>query len=312
MKILAGRREEVLRRKEEYDKQMDAYNEDMARRGIKRRQDEDNIMAPLQDKLESDLSKFNLLDFDIDLRRGYNFGHGDRETDNYIEVNIRCNEFNKSDEKVALSWSYQVGLDKEGNVENETSSWSGLKATTSDQIESLKQTVEALEFLNNIDWEEAIRVTFPDWKTYYEDAPEQPQSFNHAQELALATLEDAMDNPYEVIKVQGWSEDYPAWNWVRIDGMTDKQVKMTIVSDYIISRIQDYVDKNGEGWDGYGYGGIDNYIARLESELTDNTWNVRAKKVNVRPYDPPETIDLRKLIDEATAISEKIGPEQEG
>lgn len=297
MKILAGRREEVLRRKEEYDKQMDAYNEDMARRGMKKRQDEDNIMAPLRDKLESDLSKFNLLNFDIDLRRGYNFGHGDRETDNYIEVNIRCNEFNKSDEKVALSWSYEVGLDKEGNVENETSSWSGLKATTADQLESLKQTVQALEFLNNIDWEEAIRVTFPDWKTYYEDAPKQPERFDHAQELAIATLEDVLGEDQKLIKVYGWSEEYPGKYWVKVKGQTEKQWKLSIISDYLISRLQSKTYEGG--WQEMDDDEYRRLIDVLKRDIAEDSWTVRAKKTNVRPVEPVEIVDVDKLIADA-------------
>ena len=53
---------------------------------------------------------------------------------------------------VALSWKYEVRLNSDGEVTRETASWSGLKATNSTQLDSLKETVRILEILDSMNW----------------------------------------------------------------------------------------------------------------------------------------------------------------
>ena len=63
---------------------------------------------------------------------------------------------------VALRWEWRVTNDKYGSKDNEvmreTSSWSGLNGTTSEQLSDLRMSVNALEALSNITDEQIVRV----------------------------------------------------------------------------------------------------------------------------------------------------------
>jgi len=83
-----------------------------------------------------------------------------------IEVRVESNERNVHGKDKALSWNWRVSLDSGGEVVKETSSWSGLQATTPAQLDSLRETVKALEILNDIDWSHMLNVTLPDYREY--------------------------------------------------------------------------------------------------------------------------------------------------
>lgn len=73
---------------------------------------------------------------------------------------------------VALRWEWRVTNDKYGSKDNEvmreTSSWSGLNGTTSEQLSDLRMSVSALEALSNITDEEIVRVA-TSWVPRYND-----------------------------------------------------------------------------------------------------------------------------------------------
>lgn len=81
-------------------------------------------------------------------------------------VAIRVNEVTKWDDNVALAWNYDVKLDDQGNVNKETGSWSGLKATTPDQIDDLKESVRLMEIIGNIDWKSILHRAAIKWENY--------------------------------------------------------------------------------------------------------------------------------------------------
>jgi len=67
------------------------------------------------------------------------------------EVRVKANEYNRSD-NAALAWNWDVKFNRKGEIEKDSSSWSGLKAITPEQIADLEESVRVIKVLNNIDW----------------------------------------------------------------------------------------------------------------------------------------------------------------
>lgn len=187
MKITCNRRDDILKRKAEYEAD---YNSRKARHD--EQQDayyraERDVAELVESEVRSRLDAFRALQFDIRADRG-RWGSGG------MMIRIQCNENNKFDDDVALSWSYNVEMGKEGNVTKESSSWSGLKATTEAQMESLVQTVEALKYLNSVDWSVVLNKQMPKYKDYVTESDPQydKDKPNFERELFEADLEEAI------------------------------------------------------------------------------------------------------------------------
>lgn len=160
MNITCNRRDEILKQKAEWEAERDAAQAKHDEEEQSFYQAEYEVTSVVKDELEHQLSKFRALQFDVSVQRG-----GYRKKG--LHVRVECNEHNKFDDDVALSWNYNAELDKDGNVLKETSSWSGLKATTTSQMESLTQTLEALKYLNSVDWSVVLDKEMPKYKDYF-------------------------------------------------------------------------------------------------------------------------------------------------
>lgn len=123
--------------------------------------DREAAFDPIKNELESKLSIWSNLHFQISVQPKWG---------SVIDVEVRCNENEKFNDDVALAWNYEVSLTRDGDVVKESSSWSGLKATTREQIDSLQSSVEALRYLNNVDWENLLTVTLPDYEDYRQES----------------------------------------------------------------------------------------------------------------------------------------------
>ena len=181
-RITAGKREDILKRKAEYEAKKAAYRQDRYDRNMRFDKAEQDVTNPIKQQLESDLSVFDSLQFDVNVERNYG-GKG-------VRVRIECNENRKFDDSSALAWNYDVRLTDDGDVKRESSSWSGMKAVTPEQVKSLKQTVAAVEYLLYVDWASLINVTMPKYKDYYDGALPEPEAEDFDAELREAELED--------------------------------------------------------------------------------------------------------------------------
>lgn len=111
------------------------------------------IEQSLKEQILSGLNRFNLLHFDID---------ASVYSGSYINIRIECNHNDMYSDKNALSWEYKVEVNpfKDG-LEKSSGSYSGLNAVTPEQLESLRESYEALVYLNNIDWENVLNIAIP-------------------------------------------------------------------------------------------------------------------------------------------------------
>lgn len=91
-------------------------------------------------------------------------------SENYqtAEIRVDYGELRVSDESLPLKWSWRFKVDSRGRTSRESSSWSGLNATTSDHIAQLRQSVNALEALSNLDDERLVKLSFQNAPAYDE------------------------------------------------------------------------------------------------------------------------------------------------
>ena len=159
MKITCNRRDDILKQKSEYEAkraERQARYDEQSKRFY---QAENDITSMVEDEIKHQLSRFKALNFYVSVDRG-------RWRTPGLRVRVECNEDEKFNDNVALAWNYNANLNEDGEVEKETSSWSGLKATTADQLESLTETLEALKYLNSVDWATVLNKEMPKYKDY--------------------------------------------------------------------------------------------------------------------------------------------------
>lgn len=266
MRITAGKREDILRRKAEYDAQVAEYDARSKAASKKMRDDEYAAVAPLKEKLESDLAMWGTLAFDVYVSRDWGLG-SDRAKGDTLEVRINCNEHNKFNDNVALSWSYSVKL-RGGEIQAETSSWSGMKATTREQLDSLRETLYALEYLNRLDWKKLLSTTLPDVMSYYKDVGKKPEHQDFDAELMQAEVEELIGTN-KIIRVKSWeSAPYRGDMYLKIMSETASQYKVIIIPAYTVES------------------------GRAEQFLAEHTYENRVRKSSVRPVKPLDIVEV--------------------
>ena len=139
MKITCNRRDDILKRKQEYEsdraKRQAKYDEEY--RAYK--EEEYDRRRSLQEAVIRAIGS-TTLNLEIAVGPRLDGGYG-------VHVSDEDDKFN--DDK-ALSWDWRVSLDTNGYVKKESSSWSGLNAVSAANLRNLKEIVRVLEILNNI------------------------------------------------------------------------------------------------------------------------------------------------------------------
>ena len=196
MKILAKKRDDILRdkaayeadkakRHAEYNKQQEAYAEARYQ-----------VMSDIKSAVESELGNY-VDEVRIDIQVWDNIE---------VTVDNGDNPFGPS----ALSWNWGVKLDRDGNVVKDSGSWSGLSAVTLEQIQDLRNTADILEVLNNIDWKTLLNTKVLDYKDYVtmkDPSFEKPER-NYDAELKAADIEDIVGDENAAVFVGTALPDY--------------------------------------------------------------------------------------------------------
>lgn len=159
MKITCTKREDIIKQREAYEADRAARQARHDEQERKYDEAEDAITSAVANEIKSQLSKYSVLHFDVEVDRNNWRLPG-------LRIRVLCNERNLFDDDTALAWNYDVKLDESGNVNKESSSWSGLKATTKAQLESLTQTLDALKYLNSVDWATLLNKELPKYADY--------------------------------------------------------------------------------------------------------------------------------------------------
>lgn len=151
-------------------------------------------------------------------------------------IKITSDDFNKFDENVALSWSWSAYINKEGKLVKDSSSWSGLKATTPEQLDSLTETLRILKILNGIDWESILSDANrrrPSHSDYIDvEVPWRNDRPNFEQQLKEAEIENIVGKP---VLIQAAGNRYKGNDiWFLIVAETPKQYKVVEFAPYTI------------------------------------------------------------------------------
>lgn len=238
MKITCSKRDDILKEREEYNKKKATYDEAAHNADMKRQQDEQAVFSKLQAYLDDNLTKkFPALEFDIDLRRGWTFSRSKESEYDNVDINIRVNDHKMSDPSSALSWDYEVKVD-DGEVKKETSSWSGMQAVTKDQLESLRQTLGALEWLSTVDWAPLIKDKLPDSMDYYHDLPDRPEDRDFDKELFEEDIRDSFNTGIGFPGYQMTDNGYRgSQGYYFFYGETPTQYRYIFINAYYIKQI---------------------------------------------------------------------------
>ena len=181
------------RNRQKSDDAYDAYRKDQLAQ-----------FQPIKDNVEQLLAKYNLLNIDVNVDRNW----GDA-----VEVRVQCDEY-KHDDSTSLRWNYRATLMSDGELKKETGSWSGLSACTADQINHLKQSVEALEDLNNIDWKSLLKVQEIDRDKYTYDREDETPEYDYDAELKIEQLRDILGSNM-AIEFEHPKLEQLFWGWRR-------------------------------------------------------------------------------------------------
>lgn len=164
-------------------------------------------------------------------------------------AHVRVGNGTFANHEAPLTWSFEAILDKEGNVKKETGSWSGLNATTPEDVKKLRDIVDVLEILNNMDWYTILsnmNEKYPNWEDYVKTkVPRRDDRPNFEKDIRLLDIEDAIGK--EVL-VKGKPLKYDVrfsrdGSYYIIHKKTPKQVSVTECS---IRQADSFKDKHPE------------------------------------------------------------------
>ena len=261
MKITANRRDDILRRKAEWQAEFDRKKEAHDREYDSWLYAQEEVTQPVADFLKNLFTKYPLLDAKIGVAPG-------RYGENSLSVDIDVNHIGVfSDREHALAWGYKAFLNK-GELVRETSSWSGMNAVTADQISELEQSVAVLKELSSLDWVDLLDKKLPDYRDYIKTPdPSYESRPNWDAELTAAELEDIIGER-KMVLVRPFSG-----SWY------NGEVYIAIVKDsgsqYTIIECPKYSANKGEA-----------------SKYFDNADTHRVKKTNVHPVTPLDIIEV--------------------
>ena len=247
MKIFASRRDEILRQKAEWEAERDAAYALRDQEGAEFAKAEDAIYDPIKENLEHMLQRYRSLTFDVYVGKEYR---------SMFSVTITCNEYNKFSDDSALSWTYKAMLSEDGEVIKETNSWSGLKAVTESQMQSLTETLEALKYLNSIDWKALLNKPLPNYKDYYKtDVSKYRNAPNFDRMLLEADIEEAIGKS---VLLKGVSDmdnrGYPIGeSYYMVLKETSTQYEVVKIPGYEISDDKDALKSVVEHYKPYSY-----------------------------------------------------------
>lgn len=202
-----AKRDDILRRKQAWENLENKSREEYDQYENARDSVFEAIQAIVKDKIGSTSLSLNI-----------------RASKNRGGTSVHVDNGDSPHDEQALNWQWNVTLSDEGEIEKDSGSWSGLSATTPEQIDNLKESVRIIEILNNLDWGKILNVELPRYKDYIKT--EVPQRENFEEQLLEADIEDAAEQGL-LIKGHGYKMYAPrATVFYNVLNMTDKSFRV--------------------------------------------------------------------------------------
>lgn len=211
-----SKRDDILRRKQAWENLRNKGREEYDQYENARDSVFEALQAVVRDKIGSTSLSLNV-----------------RASKNRGGASVHVDNGDSPHDEQALNWRWNVTLSDEGEIEKESGSWSGLSATTPEQIDNLKESVRIIEILNNLDWGKILNVELPRYRDYVKT--EVPERENFEKQLLEADVEDAAEQGL-LIKGHGYRfyGDH-ATVFYNILSMADKSFKVQEIHEDEVS-----------------------------------------------------------------------------
>lgn len=222
MKIMCDRLSDLIEKRNELINRYDQQLETNTIQDRKYQDAKEAVLAPIQQYLDHELSKFDLIKFNTYIHYS--------EANNTAEC-IITNKVGGYTNKIALIWTINIVVDiQTGEVKKESNSWHGLQACTSDQIEYLQQCVDAIKFINNLDWFELFNRQYPNYSDYFGQLEDIDihQYDNEIFKEELKRFQESRTLLRGKENVKGKYYDFPAYF---VDHVTDNSVTLREILD---------------------------------------------------------------------------------
>lgn len=243
--MAASRKEDLLNQRKQYDDEMNQY---------KARVDEaeaeyDETLWNQQKNLEKQISDMiGSTTLQLNIKADPYSSYRSNTWDIRIEANDRI----KFDKNVALAWNWEVELNKDGEIIKDSGSWSGLKATSPEQIADLEESVRILKILNSIDWDVILHSPLAKYSDFVTEELTQPYQErkknrpNFEADIQKAELEESVgtNTAFELTQDQYYRGSVS----ILLTGLTEKFLKGYIFPTDWVDRYtkQEIIDKTYE------------------------------------------------------------------
>lgn len=223
MKITARKRDDILRDKAAYEadkaERQSKFNEQKRDWYIARQSVMDSVKSEIKSELGNHVDDVNI------------------KVDAWDNIEVTVNNGDNPFGPSALSWNWSVKLDRDGNVVKDSGSWSGLSAVTAENIQDLRNTVDILEILNNIDWKTLLNTKVPEYEDYItmNDPSYEKPDRDYDVELKEADIEDIIGDEDAAVFVGNALPDYFRGNeYVSILKETPKRFNVYVFHESVI------------------------------------------------------------------------------
>ena len=153
------------------------------------------------------------------------------------------------DENVALRWNIDIDLNDDGSVRKQSGSWSGLDVVTPDKLLNLKMSVELIENIMNLDWQDILMDAEnrrPNRDDYYTmKRPDRSTRPDFEQQMIEASIEDIIGTDTLVACTAPPSAGYKlgTMGYAKIIRDTGKQYKVSFIPNWFVTRGETTPDK---------------------------------------------------------------------
>ena len=284
-RVISSRLEDVERQEQEYEAKVAPLRQKADEQQTNYRK----AARDIKDRIEMTILKAigdTTLELEVRVEQGWGRNEGE------YEASVKANDRDHFNKDRALSWNYDVKL-RDGQLLYDSGSWSGLRATTPEQIADLEESVRVLKKLQTIPWGTILK-TDPEELKY--DKFVDPENSEQLRELErskpdfaelkkAAQIEDIIGTNKVVYVINLPDDNY--WHgqftgYLQIVSETPNSYNVRFIDAYDVQRASDNTSENQEA-----------YRSRLSSRLQSGYTTRKLKKNVLRSMKTPiDIVDL--------------------
>lgn len=181
----------------------------------------DEIKQSIQSNVLDKISKVASPEFMSDV-----FVKVDRSYLNGFEVSVAYADNKPNDKNISLKWRWSANLTKEGKVEKSSNSWSGVQATTPQNLDNLKESLEVMQVLvgiNDDEWYRILNTPAPEYEDYVTQEVDKFDESEYQDRIDEATLNKAIGTQTAFKLYDGQGQYYYKNAYVQIIRQTAKR-----------------------------------------------------------------------------------------